>query len=225
MKRVSELLGPIVAAGFRPTVLPPVDVVKWAAWFKFDLRRGSKDENTMRGLVTACARFCIAMKNGAPPYWLSLLGTSGAGKTFLAKRIMRWHRAVGHFRDSVDDKGPKGFKEVVYAREWCWWPQLAGLLKGNDGYGQLRDVESSGFAVFDEIGAELDKSGHVTNCLANALCARVGKWTLITSNKPLGQIGREIDTRVASRMVRDGSEVVDVDVEDFALWQKRGKQL
>lgn len=198
-----------------------VNVEKWAEWAEFDLREGSKDERQMRMMIVKCAEFVKRMKAKDTPYWLSLLGTSGGGKTMLAKRIFRWHSNSGLFQP-ITVNGREGM-EICYPRDWCWWPKLAGMLKSNEGYGILRELESAQFSVIDEIGAELDKSGHVTNCLSNALCARVGKWTIITSNKSLGEIERDLDPRVASRMIRDGSEVVDVNVEDYSLWKKRQK--
>jgi len=220
MKTISEIIPDIAAVKklVEPVKKREVNTDKWAQWFKFDLRKGSEDEPQLVMMINACARFVLAMKNGDKPYWLSMVGSSGAGKTYTAKRIFRWHRDCGLFSDGTSQG--KGLVEVVYAREWCWWPGLSRLLKGNDGYGQLRDMESAQFSVVDEIGADLDKSGHVTDCLSNGLASRVGKWTIITSNKSLGQIGRDIDQRVASRMIRDGSQIIEVNVKDYGLWQR-----
>ena len=194
-----------------------VNVEQWATWFNFRLRPGTCDAAQIEKLVTECAKFCMSLKSRATPYWLTMLGTSGAGKSFLAKRIFRWHRDSGLFQDTTRED--HGDFEVTYAREWCWWPKIASMLKSNDGYGIVRDIETAEFAVIDEIGAELDKSGHVTNRLANMLSARVGKWTVITSNKPMADISRDLDPRISSRMIRDGSVVVDVDVQDYSLWK------
>lgn len=210
---IAELVAPVAERE------PVKNVEAWAKWFAFDLRFGSKDADQMKAMILAAAQFVKAIKAGAKPYWLTLLGSNGAGKTMVAKRICSWHRQSGLFPDRTEDL--HGVQEIVYAREFCWWPGLARLLKGNDGYGQLHDVEAAAFSILDEIGAELDKSGHVTNCLSNALCARVGKWTIITSNKSLGQIETDVDPRVASRMIRDGSVVVDVDVTDYSLWKRK----
>lgn len=166
-------------------------------------------------MVEAVARFVREMKAKSQPRWLSLVGSSGIGKTYLARRVWRWHLNSGLFHAYADES--KSPAEVVYPREWCHWPRLAADLKGNAGYERLRELESADFTVFDEIGANRDASGHVTDCLANALCARVGKWTIITSNKGLGEIQRDIDSRISSRMVRDGSVVLDVDLEDYSL--------
>lgn len=172
----------------------------------------------MRTMVRESALFCMRMKAKKEPYWLSFLGQSGAGKTYLAKRIFKWHSTCGHFGDTSTQQS--GLPEVVYARDWCWWPKLAGLLKGNDGYGRLRDTEAAIFSVYDEIGAGLDKSGHVTDCLANALCSRVGKWTIITANKTFEEVYAQLDPRVASRMIRDGSVMLQPEVPDFAVYLK-----
>lgn len=81
----------------------------------------------------------------------------------------------------------------------------------------MSELASERFVVFDELGADRDPSGHIRDCLARTLCSRVGKWTIITSNKTLEQIGADIDTRIASRMIRDGSEVVEVELTDYSL--------
>lgn len=169
-------------------------------------------------MVDGAARFIQEMKAKAPPRWLSFVGTSGTGKTHLARRIFKWHRQCGLFQAHTDES--RALPEVVYPREWCRWPELAAELKGNSGYERLREVESTDFAVIDEIGANRDASGHVTDCLANALCARVGKWTVITSNKSLGAIQRDIDSRISSRMVRDGSVVLETNLADYSLRNK-----
>lgn len=221
MKTIADIVQNIDLKQISPLPERSVNVESWSAWFKFDLRKGSQDYKQMCNMVSACARFVLAMKENKQPHWVSLVGSSGAGKTYLAKRILKWHRDCRLFNDGTSQG--KGLVEVVYAREWCWWPGLSRLLKSNDGYGQLRDMESASFSVIDEIGSDLDKSGHVTDCLSNGLASRVGMWTIITSNKTLDQIDSDIDRRVASRMVRDGSEVVDVNVEDYNLWKKIGQ--
>ncbi len=218
MKSVGEVISGIQhrLSAPKPETVPFGNLPAWADFFRFDLRG---NDPQIWSLIAACGEFCKAMKAGQPPYWLTLLGGSGIGKTHLAKQIFNWHLRSGLFRDGTVDR--HGLSEVEYAREWCWWPDLAGMLKGNEGYALVRDMASARFAVIDEIGAELDKSGHVTNCLSNALCARVGKWTIITSNKSLGDIQRELDPRVSSRMLREGSKVISVELEDYNLWKRK----
>lgn len=161
--------------------------------------------------MNAAARFARAVKDGAEPYWLSFLGKSGAGKTYLSKGIWDWYRKSPLFCAGMNEKRT----EVIYPGSWVFWPRLAADLSGNMCYGELEDLQYEKLVVFDEIGSDRDPSGHVRDCLARTLTGRVGKWTILTSNKSLGDIQRDIDTRVASRMIRHGSVVVDVDVPDY----------
>jgi DNA replication protein DnaC len=164
-------------------------------------------------MVNTAALFIKAIKAGDSPYWLSLLGSSGAGKTYLARKVWSWFQKSSFNKTTVDEET----RQFTYGGQFCFWPGFVGELLGNTGYGRLDDLASERFVVLDEIGADRDPSGHARDCLARLLSQRVGKWTLITSNKSLGDIQRDIDTRISSRMVRDGSVVVDVEVRDFAL--------
>lgn len=195
-----------------------VNTTAWAKWFEFSTAGNDATTRQLEAMVNAAARFTKALKAGSLPYWLSLLGTSGAGKTYLTRRLWRWYQGSPLYRSEVEDE------EIIYPGSWVFWPKLAGELLGNQGYEKLDELRTEKLVVFDEIGADRDPSGHVRDCLARVLSARVGKWTVITSNKSLGEIQRDIDTRISSRMLRDGSEVVDVDVPDFSLSQRKAAQ-
>ena len=69
----------------------------------------------------------------------------------------------------------------------------------------------------DEIATGFDSKGFERDMLWRILNSRVHKWTLLTSNLMLSQIGELIDVRIASRMVRDGSITVEVNTKDYAL--------
>lgn len=163
-------------------------------------------------MVEAVARFVLDMRENKPPRWLSLVGTSGAGKTYLAKRVWKWYRQSSLFETTVPEKG-----EPIYPGQSCHWPNLADQLKANTGYETYDELKREKFVVLDDIGQNRDTSGHTTEKLSILLSCRVGKWTMITSNLSLEQIAEKIDPRVASRMLRDGSAVIDVNVPDYSL--------
>jgi DNA replication protein DnaC len=195
----------------------PVNTQAWANWAKFDLWGDEANRAELSRMICAMARFVQELKVGtSPPRWLSFLGGSGVGKTYLARRIWRWYASTARPRVYKDRTGRD---EIQYPGQWCFWPSLAGELAGNEGYDVLRELESERLVVFDEIGADRDASGHLRDCLARTLCARVGKWTIITSNKTLARVGSDIDTRITSRMIRDGSAVVEVDLPDYEVWK------
>jgi len=73
------------------------------------------------------------------------------------------------------------------------------------------------FLVIDDLGSPRDINGYLADCYAKICEERLGKWTIITTNKPLGQIAEEIDARIASRMIRGGSKVVATNAGDWNL--------
>ena len=212
---MDQLTDQILTATRAPrTPAAPPNTQAWAKWASFDLSRGRPDEIAqLTRMLHAVARFASEMKRGCRPRWLSLLGPSGAGKTYLAKRVWYWAKESGILKGRVVtmDEGD----QIIYPGRWCHWPRIASNMSEN--YGAINDMHSEQFVCLDEIGADRDPSGLVRDKLATMLCARVDRWTLVTSNKTLEQVATDIDTRVASRMIRDGSEVVEIDVRDYAL--------
>ncbi len=167
-------------------------------------------------MVEESARFILDMKAKQTPRWLSLVGTSGAGKTYLAKKIFGYvtrQKIFNSFADMQRD-------ELKYATEFCEWQYLGGQLQVGGGRSEVAQLVDTQFVVMDDIGAKLDKTGFITGELSTLLSQRTGKWTLITANYGLREIAEKIDPRVASRMIRDGGVVVDVDVKDFAMRKK-----
>lgn len=73
------------------------------------------------------------------------------------------------------------------------------------------------FVVVDDLGSPRDQNGYLADCYARICEERLGKWTIITTNKPLAQIADEIDARIASRMIRGGSKVIETNAPDWNL--------
>ncbi len=192
-----------------------VNTMAWAKWFEFSLDGDEKTTAQLRAMVDAASRFVKAIRNKSEPHWISFIGTSGAGKTYLARRIWNWYQNDRSlFRASIVEG------EIVYPGSFNSWPKIAGELLSNQSYWKLEELQREKLVILDEIGSDRDPSGHVRDCLARVLSVRVGKWTIITSNKSMGDIQRDIDTRISSRMIRDGNIVVDVEVPDFALHRR-----
>lgn len=98
---------------------------------------------------------------------------------------------------------------------------------------QLRDPESNAtkllldmgkkwpLLVLDDVGAERDSTGFVSDKLSMLLGMRVGKWTVITSNLDLAGLSK-IDDRIASRIVREpGNSFIEMTTEDYGLRRQR----
>lgn len=125
--------------------------------------------------------------------WLSLLGPSGRGKTHLAKAL------AAH----------------VGAKAWRWMRVLDYMRRGD--FGVIDHLCDLPIVILDDIGAayetELSKAkiGEIAE-------RRIGKWTVWTSNYDLAGIAKNLDTRIASRLVRDGSRIATFkEAPDWAL--------
>ncbi len=95
------------------------------------------------------------------------------------------------------------------------------MLDGD--YAFLDDLRNYDFFVFDDIISEYSKLRELSaSKLYDVFDSRIGKWTVITANASLEQIGEILDPRIASRMIRNNGVVLDVDVQDFNLRLSHG---
>lgn len=140
------------------------------------------------------------------PRWLSMVGKSGTGKTFLAEKLYREARNNPYFISH---------RTLLNGVTKTFWPTLLSDLR--DGrYHRIRDLAEANFVFIDEIAVEHDPSGFGKDKLCELLSLRVEKWTLLTSNLTLEKLA-EIDTRISARMIRGGSIVVEVNALDYFL--------
>jgi DNA replication protein DnaC len=158
-------------------------------------------------------QFCLDMASPhVAPYWLSLLGKSGVGKTMLARRIVRFFRARCENLTDETKAGQwmrrGGFKP--------WGAVVSDMVEGD--YTGLRDLKDDWFVCLDDIGAEYDRHKELSVAkLYDVLSARTNRFTVITANLTMDEVNRKMDARIASRLLRHGSVVVDIDAPDFNL--------
>lgn len=171
----------------------------------------------LRKLEQEAARFCAAMAGSETPgYWLSLLGPSGTGKTMIAKRILRFFRA--HIEGAIDEnRGRPGVDSFRRTGGLLEWPRMVERMTEGD-FGFTRQAMDDWLVCIDDIGSEYGKLRDLAIAkLFAILNARQGKFTILTANLGVEQIG-ELDTRIASRLLRHGGVVIDTTgVPDFAL--------
>lgn len=163
------------------------------------------DEDLQRMMVEATEFRCELFDQGKPR-WLSLIGNSGTGKTFLAEKV---------FRSASCTPGLTAHRELINPVMKVFWPKLLSQLRDGDYY-RIRDLSDANFVFIDEIAVEHDPSGFGKDKLCELLSSRVNKWTVLTSNLTLEKLA-QIDTRISSRMIRGGSVVVETNAMDFFL--------
>lgn len=136
------------------------------------------------------------------PYWLTLLGPSGIGKTLILQQLYR-------FLANRTELWPIQTRSDGSERE----ARCAHIVPGED----LDDHRApSDFGRYDLIyledyGATSGKgSGAVTlDRSTELLMCRPGRWTIIDANLGFAEFG-EIAPRLASRLVRDGSILLEL---------------
>lgn len=166
-------------------------------------------------MLAASLRFCTAMTSEPAGHWLTLAGNSGAGKTMLARRVKRFYdQCLSTYRDEAT--GANLARRQIFAN---WGTCLSWMLEHD--YSFIPDFKRADFLVLDDIGAEYTRMRELSaSKLYEILGAREGKWTVITANLSAADIGDKLDVRIASRLLRSGSVVVDVsklEVPDFNL--------
>lgn len=142
------------------------------------------------------------------PHWLSLLGRCGCGKTHLLKLT----------KAAMQDAG-------VPVELWVWRDVLDEIRAGRQDL--MRHFQEVRVLLIDDVGAEFLGTEKALDYSLSKLCelqdARQAKWTMLTSNMLLKHIAGA-DERCASRLIRNGGEVVTLDkAEDYALAQYKAR--
>jgi DNA replication protein DnaC len=129
-----------------------------------------------------------------------------------ADRVGCWQTGVGVYSDRT-------------RRPRCFWMRATEFADRVHKDFEYAEWLGRDFLVgVDDVGAAREDGGR-TSWLPEALyrlCnARLGKWTIFTTNLSLTEIGRTIDERIASRMIRDGNQFHRINAGDYALRPKK----
>ncbi len=224
MEHIGSLLPQAVASLEFPVREDPKTTKVWEKFSDFQ----TFDDPQLDKMKCEAVSFIDDLFNNRTPRWLSLLGSPGAGKTMLATRI--WHLFRDHRHELINwprTKETQCFvdgKPTKRGRLYRWrggcvnWGICINnrMLRGE--YEFLDDLCSWDFFVIDDIATEYEKHrGLSASKLYQIFNSRLGKWTVITANIGMAEISEALDPRIASRMLRNNSVVVDVDVPDFNL--------
>ena len=145
-------------------------------------------------MQSAAVEYAASYKNGGGG-WLSFLGSSGTGKTFLATKLCR------HLGGTVKS-----------------WPKFMAKMRSGD-YHINESVDSlakcEGVLLLDEIGVGNDRKDFGLDLLFQVIEGRRSRPTLLTSNLSLEGLAA-VDPRLSSRLMRYG-KVIKCDTQDFAM--------
>ena len=141
--------------------------------------------------------------------WVSLMGASGCGKSHLAAAAVRVLHNLG-FGDTR-------------VQMWTWRNAMRRMMDDSGVMYWLADLH---VLILDDIGTGFTASSKAaaltSSLLYDLLEARLGKWTIITSNLSPGDIAETLDVRIASRLYRGQNVIVDMSrADDFSLLRFR----
>jgi len=170
-------------------------------------------EKSLQEARTAAARFAEAIgtyswrKPRTRPFWLTLTGPSGRGKTTLATILFRWFQANVAIRTFI--------KSGVICYPSCQFSLWQGVIdRLRNGQNSALDATiDADFAVIDDIGAEY-ATDFSTQKLVYVLERRKSKWTVLTSNLT-AKDWADRETRISSRLIRNGSKFVNINARDY----------
>ena len=154
--------------------------------------------------MLACREFAMAFKLNQSPRWISFLGNTGTGKTHCGRRLWNHLSARSNWRG------------VRYIQNEIYWPKFVSELRSGEAYERLRDMMAWPVLFLDDIGAERDTTGFASEQLNTLIGCRMDKWTILTSNLFLDQLGG-IDPRIADRIIRAPNIYTEVKTESHAL--------
>jgi hypothetical protein len=165
------------------------------------------------------------MERGAPPYWLTLIGINGCGKSMLMRQVFKEAQRVNPGNPSNNRIWPPNWQEFgggvnVYTntRPYCLLfdeGAFAGQMRDGDYY-LPRNLRSDYFVGFDELGVARDPTNFIADAVTQLCENRLGRWTTFASNWSLKDIAERMDARISSRMIRDGNVVVSIRAGDYA---------
>jgi len=138
-------------------------------WLNFDVIEDSK----LKTMRSESEIFFSKLLENNSPYWLSLLGGSGTGKTFLAKQLFKRfyekHRYyMGRPDKSFDIKITQSHNVGFY-----FAPKLAREFRQGN-YSIIYQIEKEHFTVIDDLGSEMD-SEFMTSVWFELLTLRLNK--------------------------------------------------
>jgi DNA replication protein DnaC len=144
-----------------------------------------------------------AFKTKKAPRWLSLIGSSGTGKTHIANRLWKYAK------EKSDWSKCDYFPVVIF------WPDFIQKLRSGGVFEMRQEMKRWPVLFLDDIGAERDPSGFAAEELNTLLGCRMDRWTLLTSNKDLDGL-KGVDMRISSRLVRKPNICVGINTIDFS---------
>jgi DNA replication protein DnaC len=167
----------------------------------------------------ACAKFAADMEREAMPYWLTLSGPQGSGKTMLSRQLHEFAaKNCNPGRHSLWVAGT-GVYEESNRRPNCVWLEayrMAERMRGGE-FDLPEYLRPDYLVVVDDLGSARDKTDFLADGLYRLADQRSHKWMIWTTNLTLKEISANLDPRISSRLIRDDNRIITINAPDYAL--------
>lgn len=183
----------------------------------------SEHHDSLKRAADAAAKLVADMERGAAPYWLTISGDPGVGKTFVARQT--YDRARPLCAASTANHAQQfGIYNEARRRPDCRWFDAAKFkrLYLDDKQYDLPEYLAVEWLVgFDDLGSTNDAKDVLAEAYYRLANQRLGKWTIWTTNFTIEEIAKRIDPRVASRLIRDENRLITITAPDYARIPKK----
>ncbi len=180
-------------------------------------------DESLRKAADACAKFVADVARNGTPYWLTLSGVPGNGKTMLATQTFAEARK---YRDMATENHPAqhGTYDERRRRPFHRWideTTFARLLLDDRQYDLPEYLAHEWLVAYDDLGSKRDAKDLIGDALFRFANQRLGKWTLWTTNLTMQEVSTRIDPRMSSRLIRDDNRLVTLTAGDYAMRPKK----
>lgn len=184
-------------------------------------------EPTLVEARDACAIMVADMERGAPPYWLTLAGENGCGKTYLLRQVWEQAKRINPGNPKNNPIWPPNWEDFLQAgvniygdsRPYALWYDEGGLasrMRAGD-HDLPRNLRGDYFVALDELGATRDPTNYISEAVGTLCDNRLGRWSVFATNLQLQEIADRMDARITSRLIRDDNKVVTIKAVDYRL--------
>lgn len=177
-------------------------------------------EPSLRAAASHAAQFVRDMAARTAPRWLTFTGVPGCGKTMLARQIFEAARAYNPGETQTLWCTGTGLYDESRRRPrrvWLSATEFADRMRSGKEYDLPEYLGADFLVILDDLGATRDTTNFLAEAVYRLCNARLGKWTVFTSNLNATGIATQVDPRVASRLIRDGSVAYRIDAGDYAM--------
>jgi hypothetical protein len=164
------------------------------------------------------------MEKGADPYWLTLQGPFGCGKTMLMRQVFEQAKRINPGNPANNPIWPpewESSEQHVYTgrRPYALIYDEGGMASRMRAgqYDLPRELRDDYFVALDEIGVTRDPTNFIAEAISTFCDVRLRSWTMLATNLSLQEIADRMDGRIASRILRSGNKFIAITAGDYAL--------